>query len=112
MTRPSILYGAILVAVSITPLVALAAPSDFKGLANLIVSIIRGLTGAAIAIGVVYFLWGMVSAMTEAGSAKGWERFRGQILWGVITLFVMFAIWAILRLLGNTLFGTNNFQSL
>ncbi len=83
---------------------ATPAPTDFKGLAEFAVGLITTATGIAVGIGIVYYMWGVVTALNDSGSAKGWERFRGQILWGILALFVMFSIWGILRLLTNALF--------
>ena len=69
------------------------------------------LVGGALA---VYF-WGIAYSMfgySTAGSAKSIENMRNMILWGLLALFIMFSIWGIIRLLGLTLFGTNNFNSL
>ncbi len=83
---------------------ATGAPTDFKGLALLIVGIINTITGVAVSIGVIYYLWNVAVSINDASSAKSWENFRKQILWGILALFVMFSIWGILRILDNTLF--------
>ena len=88
------------------------APTTFKGLAAFLVTIISALTALAVGIGVLYFLWGAATSIFDAGSAKSWEKFKNQFVVGIFVLFVMFSIWGILSLLGNSLFGTNNFNSL
>ena len=113
MKRFSSRVAAVFFALVGAPGVALAAvafPTTFQGLAVFAVGIISSLTAAAIGLGVVYFLWGVAGPIGESESAKSWEKFRDQIGWGILTLFIMFSIWGILRLLGNTLFGNNNFR--
>ena len=69
------------------------------------------LVGAALALyfwSIAYNLFGY----TAAGSAASMQKLRGTILWGLLALFIMFSIWGIIRVLGNTLFGSNNFNSL
>lgn len=83
---------------------AAAAPTDFKNLANMLVDIIRTATIVVVGLGFVYYLWGIVLALKEGGSAKGWEKFRTMAPWGILIIFVMVSIWQILRLLSNTLF--------
>ncbi len=92
------------------PLVAVAAtaPTDFKGLAKLAVDLLNAATVLAVGLGVLYYLWGVASSIKDGGSAKGWEKFRTQVVWGLIALFVMFSIWGILRILTNTLFKSYN----
>jgi len=104
--RPLFQRAGIVIVLLALPAAALAqsAPADFKGLATLIANIITAATGVVIALGVVYYMWGFVLALKERDSVKGWERLRTQAVWGVLILFVIFFIWAILRVLENTLF--------
>jgi hypothetical protein len=94
----------LLVALPAMALAQTAAPTDFKSLANLVVNIITAATAVVIGLGVLYYLWGIIVALKDGGSAKGWEKFRTLAPWGIFILFVMVMIWGILRVLGNTLF--------
>ena len=74
-------------------------------------------TGTALLVGValVLYFWSIAYNLfgyTAAGSAASMHKLRGTILWGLLALFIMFSIWGIIRVLGNTLFGSNNFNSL
>ena len=105
----SLSHSALLVAILWgIPLVASAAigvaPTDFKSLAKLAIEIINTLTVLAVGVGIVYYMWGVVTALNESGSAKAWERLRVQIVWGILALFVMFSIGGILRVLTSSLF--------
>ncbi len=69
------------------------------------------LVGGALA---VYF-WGIAYHMfgySTSGNSTSAKKLRDTILWGLLALFVMFSIWGIIRILGVTLFGTNNFNAL
>ena len=82
-------------------------------------SSIAGLFGTATALlvggALALYFWSIAYNLfgySAAGSATSMQKLRGTILWGLLALFIMFSIWGIIRLLGNTLFGSNNFNSL
>lgn len=52
------------------------------------------------ALAVVIFLWGVFNYIRQAASAK--KPNRELILWSLLTLFVLFSIWGILRLMCNS----------
>ncbi len=53
-----------------------------------------------VGIAVVVFLWGMFRFILSSAQAK--KPDRKLILWSLLTLFVLFSIWGILRLACNT----------
>ena len=65
------------------------------GLANPFVGIIIGLA-------VLYFLWGVAQFVLSAGDEKKVEEGRKTMLWGIIALFVMVAMWGLAGLVLNT----------
>ena len=71
-------------------------------------------TAALIGVGLIMYFWGIVQKLFKAGSgnATSFDDIRTQLGWGLIALFIVFSVWGIIALLGNTLFGTNNFNSL
>lgn len=88
------------------PALALAAPKDFKALAELLADLIGGATVVMMVFGLVMYLWGMAVNIPEFGDEKGAEKRKSYFFWGIIVLFLMISIWGILQLLENTLFGT------
>lgn len=98
----------VIAVISSLPFVAFAAtaPTDFKGLAKMLVGIIDIAIPVVMSLGVLYYLWGIAMSIKDSGSAKAWENFRTQVLWGILALFVMVSIWGILRMISNTLFPT------
>lgn len=74
-------------------------------------------TATALLVGgaLVLYFWSIAYNMfgyNTAGSASSLAKLRSTLLWGLLALFIMFSIWGIIRILGLTLFGTNNFNSL
>ena len=86
------------------PAITLAAPRTFTELADLATNLINGGIGVSLTLGIVVFFYGTVSNFAESKDSIS-DKFRTQILWGIIALFVMFSVWGILALLRNTLFG-------
>jgi hypothetical protein len=69
------------------------------GLINMLIVV---LTAAAL---VVFFI-GLVRYIYEAGDAHGHKEGRERIIWGLITLFILFSLWGIINLLELTFFGS------
>src|SRR5438105_723975 len=93
------------------PMIAYAqsgAPTDFKSLAGMVVKVLNALTTLAIGVAIFYYLLGVTRSIADTGSAKGWERLRNQAVWGIFAIFLMVAIWAILNLISNALFGVSS----
>ncbi len=59
-----------------------------------------------IALGVVYFVWGVISfviASDEEAKTTG----RDRMIWGIVGLVVIVGLWGLVRIVTNT-FGINN----
>ena len=65
------------------------------GLANPFVGIIIGLA-------VLYFLWGVAQFILAAGNEEKVKEGRATMLWGIITLFVMVALWGLVAIVLDT----------
>ncbi len=71
-------------------------------------SLLNKVVPVLIALGVVYFVWGVISfviADDEEAKTKGKDR----IIWGIIGLAVIIGMWGLVAVLRNT-FGINNTQ--
>lgn len=78
----------------------------FAGIVAYIIGILNQLVFVLAALAVVVFLWGMVKYVRN--SAQGSKRQdKKPILWSLITLFVLFSVWGILRLACNTFISAN-----
>ena len=73
-------------------------PTILTTITNIINSIFYILMGLA----TVVFLWGMVKYIIAGGDEKAKEASKGYIKAGIIGLFMMLAIWGIIRVLVNT----------
>ncbi|QQR50050.1 hypothetical protein IPF86_03115 [Candidatus Nomurabacteria bacterium] len=72
------------------------------GILNVIIPIL-------ITLGVIYFIWGVIKYVTAKDEEQQKEG-RTTIVSGIVGLFVIVAIWGLVGILQNTLFGgaTNN----
>ena len=91
---------------ALAPAVALAAPRDFSELADLIVLILNNATIVLIVLGIVVYFYGISTNILKF-SEEGGEKLRQYFFWGLLVIFLMVSIWGILKLLQNTLFGSN-----
>jgi hypothetical protein len=80
----------------------LSAQPDL-GWVKSVVSGVGGLVGALIpiliALSFAVFVWGMVQFIAVSGSERAIEEGKRKMLWGVVVLFVITAIWGILALM-------------
>lgn len=105
----------------LTPVVALAQTGTVTNCSGTTLSTINGILckisqilGAVvpvlIALGVVYFVWGVVTyviASDEEAKSSG----RNRIIYGIIGLAVIIAVWGLVKVLTNT-FGLENTQQI
>lgn len=89
--------------ISLVP-VAYAATT---GLDNLLNKIYKVIINPAIvllfAIAFTGFLWGVVEYLQKADSDTGRKEGSQHMLWGIIGMFIMISVFAIMRILANTL---------
>ena len=78
-------------------------------LGTLIVKII-GIIGTIIPVlftlAMVFFMWSAFQYVRQSGGEGGGES-RGNLLWGLIALFVIFSVWGLLNVLCLTLLDTS-----
>ncbi|MEX2029124.1 MAG: pilin [Candidatus Paceibacterota bacterium] len=75
-----------------------------------IADILNAILPVLIALGVVYFVWGVITYMIgsdEEAKKKG----RDRIIYGIIGLAVIIGVWGLVRILTNT-FGLQNVQNI
>ncbi len=89
--------------ISLVP-VAYAATT---GLDNLLNKIYKVIINPAIvlvfAIAFTVFLWGVVQYLQKGDSDTGRKEGSQHILWGIIGMFIMISVFAIMRIIANTL---------
>ena len=70
-----------------------------KGIINSLIPLIIG-------VAVLVFLWGLVQYVTAGADEEKKAAARGIIIYGIIIIFVMTAVWGFVGILGSTLFPT------
>lgn len=92
-------------ALASSPLLALAQGSpDLGNLATLLRSIGRLVDLAlpiVVAIALLAFFWGLAKFIFNAGDEEARKQARATMIWGVIILFVMVAVWGLVRFVGD-----------
>lgn len=90
----------------LAPMVALAQNQNFSNLTNLINFftnlIYSAIVPLLVALAVAYFIWGLVTFIRNADNDAEREKGRTRMIWGVIALFVIVAVWGLVGVLANT----------
>lgn len=77
---------------------------NFKGVVDcLIGGILTPLISLAMGLALVYFLWGVIKYIRQAGDQKSREEARKVMSFGIIALFVMVSVWGLVRIITETL---------
>src|SRR3989344_5190627 len=90
------------------PLFASAQSPSITSLQSLLqvgMTYISSLTRIVVILGLVFFFWGMALFIHHAGEEDK-EEDKKKMLWGIITITVMFAIWGIVKFLQLAFFGS------
>jgi uncharacterized membrane protein len=66
-------------------------------------ALINPLIVLVFAIALVYFLYGLVDFIANPDNTDKREEGKQHMLWGVIGMFIMMAVFTIMRILANTL---------
>lgn len=65
--------------------------------------VLNPVIGLLFAIALVVFLWGVVEFLLQSDSEEAREKGKSHMLWGVIGMFIMFSVFAIIRLIAGTI---------
>ncbi|HEY4494424.1 MAG TPA: hypothetical protein VJB95_03305 [Candidatus Paceibacterota bacterium] len=80
--------------------------SSIQGLLCKIAEILNAVIPVLIALGIVYFVWGVVSYVI-ASDEEAKKAGRDRIIFGIIGLAVIIGVWGLVKILTNT-FGLDN----
>lgn len=69
---------------------------------NLVTYIINPVIGLLVALAVAYFIYGAAMFILSADSEEGRKKGKAHLLWGVIGLFVIVAVYGILNIVVST----------
>jgi hypothetical protein len=82
------------------PMVALAA--NVNSILATVQSILSALIPIVFTIALLYFLYGLAQYIMNAGDADKQKEARDHMIYGIIALFVMVAVWGLIGVLGTT----------
>jgi len=92
----------------VMPLLALAqVGGPLTELVTSLQNILKILLPTLMVLALVVFIWGLVQYIWSAGNPDAASKGKSIMIWGVIALFVMSAIWGITGALART-FGVDN----
>jgi hypothetical protein len=91
---------------ALLPIFALAQASnvDFTWLNSIVTSLdtlVGLLIPVVIALGLLFFIWGLVTYIAASGDEAAKEEGKRKMIWGIIALFVIVAVWGLVSLLGE-----------
>lgn len=95
---------------TLAPLSAFAADAGFESVDSAITTItnlIGRLVPLVISLGLVLFLIGVLKFITAGGDEEKRASARGMIIFGIIALFVMTAVWGLVNILKTTIFSND-----
>lgn len=80
------------------------APTNFKGVIMLAVSLIAAVLPVIVLLALIYFFWGLLKYLKDAGENK--DEAKHIMINGILGFFVMSAVWGFVGILSGTL-GTD-----
>lgn len=96
--------------IALVPTLALgatvSAPSDFKGLVDILLGIMQTLVLLVFALTFLAIMWSVVKGwIIHGGDAEGVESGKNVVFVGIIALVIMSSVWGILYLLKSSIIG-------
>jgi len=84
--------------------------TTFNGILCKISQILGAIVPVLIALGVVYFVWGVITYVISSDE-EAKKAGRDRIIYGIIGLAVIIGVWGLVKILTNT-FGLSNAQNI
>ena len=76
-----------------------ATTKSFKAFVCLILKILNPIPPILVALAMIYFFWGVGKYMNSGGDAEKLQNGRITIIFGIIGLFVILAVWGLVALI-------------
>jgi hypothetical protein len=76
--------------------------AEIADIMNMVDSILGIVLPTLMVIATIVFIWGIIMFITAAGSDDKRKEGKNLMIWGVIGLFVMVAMWGLVQVIGNT----------
>lgn len=75
-----------------------------QGFLDIIISVfINPIVALIFSLGMLVFFWGLVEFMWKADSATAWETGGKHIMYGLVGMLIMVAVWGVIAMVTNTL---------
>lgn len=99
--KKALLIGNVL---AFAPFIAFAAPNTgvITGYLSALKSLINSAIPIIISLAVLFFLWGLVTYILNQDNEEARKAARQRMLWGIIIIFVMVALWGFVNILVST----------
>lgn len=78
------------------------AQQDFKSIVGSVTEFLLSLVPILSSLALLFFFWGLVQYVFQAGNQQAVEQSRQRMLWGIVGLFVIATIWALVTLVGGS----------
>lgn len=95
-----------------SPVILFAQPSpDLSYVTDLLTqfgAFLNTLVFIIMALSIVFFLWGMMIFILNAGNEEKRSEGKKRMVWGILVLVVMVSIWGIVNLLASVFIGGGN----
>lgn len=87
------------------PLAALAQTqvTNVETLIRRVQGIMNTLVPLILIVATIVFIWGIVSTLISGGDVEKRKQGRDLVLYGLIGLFVISAVWGLVAIIGNTI---------
>ena len=101
----TVLRTAVVSGIALTPLFAFA--QTFLGTLGTISSGLNTIIVFLFLVATVIFLWGVVRYISAAGDEEKTKEARSMIIWGIIFLAIMVAVWGFVNIVLDFIFGAD-----
>ena len=78
------------------PFIAAAAPPTAGSLIDSITNVLLSFVPILLGLAVLVFFWGLVKFINHADDEKALEEGKQLMIWGMIAVFIMVALWGII----------------
>lgn len=88
-----------------------AAPKTITQLLGLFSGFINILTAILVSVAILMFIWGVIQYVSSGGDEEKQTAARSTMIYGIIGIFVIVAVWGLVNILKNTFIGDNSTNS-